>query len=290
MAKSKRKIYQTQRDKVAIDLAKRLKERGIISKQAKLHGGKFISRDVLAKVRAFQSSAQLGYKAHKVSRATAQAAKERGFQVVQGNRIVGPTDRKFTNRLKTGMLTGVRPVKGGMLEEVILPHTVFDMHSLVAQLESGIDTLKMDDEQFAFTFHGNKSLQAFRDSDHLLDYLRHYKSIFEPNGSLKAEDLQEEFKNLIILRLHREEARNLLPTKAQRLRINPRTGRTTSGPTMAEKLARMHPDRAARRRAKMAIQAQEKRARIAADPKRAQAYKDKAKARAKESYDNRKKK
>lgn len=287
MAKSRRKIYTTQRDKVAIALAKKLKERGILSKQAKLHGGKFISSGVLSKVREFQGSALANYKAHTVSREVARAAKARGFQVVQGNKIVGPTNRTFVNRLKAGILTGVRPVKGGMMEQVILAPSVYDMQSLISAVGDGIDSLKMPDEQFAFTFHGNKSLEAYRDSEHLLARLSHYYGRFNAS-SLKPEEMQEEFNAFVIFRLHRENVPALLPTKAQRDRMNPRTGRGGyRGPSTAERLAKMDPDRARRKRAKMAIQAQEKRARIKANPERYKTYKEKGNVRAKRSYHNR---
>lgn len=211
MKKSKRKISQAQRDKYNISVAKKLKEAGIISKQAKLHSGRYISRGVLNKVRKYEAAANLNYKAVAVSKEIARAAKERGYQVVAGNKIIGPNSPTFKKRLKEGKITGVRPVKGGMMEEVSLPHNVMDMQSLVAQLQEGIDTLKMPEEHFAFKYHGNESYRTFMSSRELIEYMMHYRGIFDHAGSLKAEDLQEEFAEFKIFRLHPSTIRQNIP-------------------------------------------------------------------------------
>lgn len=211
MKKSKRKISQAQRDKTNISIAKKLKEAGIISKQAKLHSGRYISKGVLSKVRQYEAAANLNYKAITVSKDIAKAAKERGYQVVQGNKIIGPNSQTFKKRLKEGVITGVRPVKGGMMEEVSLPHNVMDMQTLVAQLQEGIDTLKMPEEHFAFKYHGNESYRTFMSSRELIEYMMHYRGLFDYNGSLKPEDLQEEFAEFKIFRLHPSTIRQNIP-------------------------------------------------------------------------------
>lgn len=211
MSKNKRKIGTAQRDKYNISVAKKLKQAGIISKQAKLHSGKYISRGVLAKVREYEAAANLGYRAVTVTKEIARAAKERGYQVVAGNKIIGPNSNTFRARLKGGTITGVRPVKGGMMEEVSLPHNVMDMQSLVAQLQDGIDTLKMPEEHFAFKYHGNESYRTFMSSHELIEYMMHYRNIFDKTGSLKAEDLQEEFAEFKIFRLHPSSIRQNIP-------------------------------------------------------------------------------
>ena len=284
MGKNKRRIASAQRDKIAIQVAKELKKAGILSKQANLHSGKYISRSVLAKVKEYRAAADLGYKAVTVSKATAKAAKERGYQVVQGNRIIGPATPQFRNRLKAGALTGVKPVRGGLMEEVTLPHTVMDMHSLVAQLEDGIDTLKLSDEYFAFKYKGAESYRAFPTTEALLEYLKHYKGIFSPNGSLKAEDLQEEFDALTIFRLHRHDIRANIRGPGRR----PKTVSSRPRKSLGEKLANMHPDRAERIRKKMAAKSAAQRAARAADPVALEKYKEKARTRATKSYQNRK--
>lgn len=285
MSKNKRKISSAQRDRIAIEVAKELKKAGILSKQAKLHSGKYISRGVLAKVKEYRAAADLGYKAVTVSKATARAAKERGYQVVQGNKIIGPATPQFRNRLKAGALTGVKPVRGGLMEEVTLPHTVMDMHSLVAQLEEGIDTLKLPDEYFAFKYKGAESYRAFPTTEQLLEYLKHYKGIFSPNGSLKAEDLQEEFDALTIFRLHRHDIRANIRGPGRRPKT-PYTNRNRK--SLSEKLATMHPDRAERLRKKIAEKSAVARKARAADPVALEAYREKARARAAKSYQNRK--
>ncbi len=288
MAKSKRKISAAQRDKSVLETAKILKAKGLISKTAKLHSGRYVSRGVLAKVKELQHIAALDYIGVKANKDIIKAAKERGYMIANG-RVIGPKATSFRNRITKGELTGIKPVKGGFMEEVILPHTVFDMQSLINQLETGIDTLKMPGEQFAFKFFGNESLRGLRDSDDLLNYLKHYKSIFTSGGSLKTEDLQGEFDAFVIFRLHPND-NYLIPTKAQREAKKKVEGRPKyrGGRTMAEKLDAMHPDRAARIRKRQATRQAAKRAELANNPAKAQEYKDKAKARAAKSYQNRK--
>jgi hypothetical protein len=292
MAKNKRRISAAQRDKSVLETAKILKSKGLISKQANLHSGRFVSRGVLKKVKELQHVAALDYVGIKANKDVIKAAKERGYMVAN-NRVIGPKSTSFRNRMQKGELTGIKPVKGGFMEEVVLPHTVMDMMSLMEQLENGIDTLKMPNEQFAFKFFGNESYRAFRDTEDLLQYLRHYKSIFTPSGSLKNEDLQEEFQNLTIMRLHVADIgltiRSPDTRRKQKKEARARgEGRAYKGRSLAEKLEAMHPQRAARIRKKMAERSAEKRAKLAADPKKHKEYKEKAKERAKRSYENRK--
>lgn len=285
MAKNKRRISATQRDKAVIEVAKKLKKAGILSKKANLHSGRYVSRGVLKKVIEKQHLAHLNYQAVKVSKKLAEEARQRGFEVVQGNKIVGPRDTLFKKRLLAGELTGVKPVKGGYMEEVILPHTVWDMRSLVNQLESGIDSLKLDDEQFAFKFYGHESYRAFMDTDDMLKYLRGYKTLFDPNGALKPEELTEEFQNLVIFRLHRNDIRQLIPTVEWRKknRKPDRKGRSGSGrKSLSERLDGMHPNRAAKVRQLRAEK--EKAKRDAMTPKQRKAYKEAARKRAHKSY------
>jgi hypothetical protein len=213
MAKNKRKVYATQRDKLAIDTAIYLKKIGVISKNAKMHGGKYISREVLAKVQKHQSIARLNYTTVKVDKATARAAKERGYEVFQGTRIVGPKSATFRNRLKSGQVTGLKPVKGGYMEEVILPHSVYDIQSLINM--GSIDTLKLEDEFFAFKYKGWESYSMFSSTDKLIETLMGYKSIAATLMSDKPEDLQGELANIVIYRLHREDE-HLIPSFKER--------------------------------------------------------------------------
>jgi hypothetical protein len=292
MAKNKRRISAAQRDKSVLEAAKILKQKGLISKQANLHSGRFVSKGVLKKVKELQHVAALDYVGVKASKDVIKAAKERGYMVAN-NRVIGPKSTSFRNRMKKGELTGVKPVKGGFMEEVILPHTVMDMYSLMEQLENGIDTLKMPNEQFAFKFFGNESYRAFRDTADLLQYLKHYKSIFTPSGSLKSEDLQEEFQNLTLMRLHVADIGRTIRSPDTRAKQKKEArargeGKAYKGRSMAEKLEAMHPQRAARIRKKMAEASAERRAKLAADPKKAAEYKEKARERAKRSYEKRK--
>lgn len=288
MAKNKRKISKAQRDKTNIEIAKILKKNGILSKQANLHSGNYISPTVLRKVRQYQDIARLNYTAVKVPKETAKAASERGFTVVGGNRIIGPKNTQFRNRLKRGDITGVKPVRGGYMEQVILPHNVYDMRSLTEQLESGIDTLKMPDEQFAFKFYGNESYRAFPDSPALLEYLRQYKSIFDPNGSILPEDLTEEFEALTIFRLHPNDIKRVIPSptdRRKRTMANRRDKdrRKFKQKTWGEKLASMSQSEADKLKKKKAQKEKARRDKLKNDPAKALQYKEAAKARAKKS-------
>lgn len=299
MAKSKAKRSSAQRDKSNIAIAKQLKKAGIISKQAKLHGGQYISKEVLRKVRDYQHQAALGYKAYAAPKAVVRAAKERGYQTIGGTKIVGPVSDTFRKRLKAGEVTGIKPVKGGFMEEVTLPHDVYDMRTLVERLEGGIDTLKLPEEQFAFKYHGAESYRAFLDTKMMLDYLRHYKGAFDFNPSMKPEELQEEFANFTIFRLHpnavglniRGASKRLADKKAKRKAdlaagISPKNVRHRK--SYADKLAEMPAARAKRIRARHSAKRIEDRAALAADPVKLKEYREKAAKRAAKSRASRK--
>lgn len=301
MAKNTRKPSRTQRDKLAISIAKKLKEAGIISKQAKLHGGHYISQKVLRRVKEHQAAARLNYGTVKVSKEIARAAKERGYQVVQGNRIIGPKTPSFRHRLQSGQVTGVKPVKGGFMEEVYLPHTIYDLRSLIENLdEGGIDTLKLPGEHFAFKYKGAESYRAFMNSADLLKYLQHYKGITTAIDSNKVEDLQEEFEAITLFRLHRDDIDHAIPNmkerqarKAQERRDAIARGeyvpRRTRKKTRSEYLDSIPKWKKERILAKAAEYDRNRRAALIADPEKLNAYKAAAKRRAKASADRRKK-
>ena len=226
MAKSKRKPSAAQRDKSNIAVAKYLKKVGIISKQANLHGGHYISRGVLKKAEQYVDAAALKYGTVKVSKDLAQRAKERGFQVVQGNRIIGPRTPTFRNRaiaakkaIKQGKepnFFGVKPIKGGYWEEVELPHDIFDLHSLIAK--GSIDSLKMPEEQFAFKFYCNESYRTFSNTQLLINELAKYKSINDLMQFVKPEEAAEAFKHLVIVRIRPGGTKAFAPSPDERER------------------------------------------------------------------------
>ena len=296
MAKTKAKRSAAQRDKTNIAIAAQLKKAGILSKQAKLHSGSYISKGVLKKVREYQHQAALGYKAYEAPKSVVSAAKERGYQTIGGTKIIGPASPTFRKRLKAGEVTGIKPVRGGFMEEVTLPHDVYDMRTLMEKLEGGIDSMKLPEEQFAFKYHGAESYRAFLDTRQMLDYLRHYKGAFDFSPSMKPEDLQEEFSNFTIFRLHpnavdlniRGARRRREDKKAKRMEDIKNgnytaTGRTRYRKPLSEKLAEMPVARANRIRARMAKESQEKRAALVADPAKLADYRAKAKARSAKS-------
>lgn len=200
MAKSKAKVSAAQRDKYAIEIAKYLKKVGVLSKQTKLHGGKYISKGVLKKVREFEYVASNRYRAAKVSKQYLQKAREQGYSIV-GNRVIVPSTRNVEKRIRDGLVTGVIPIKGGTLEAVVTPYD--DLTSLMKALKNGeLDRLKTDEEQFMFSLYGNMSYGGLRDSEHLAQYLSLYQSANE-QLSLRPEDQAEYVRNLMIYRVNR---------------------------------------------------------------------------------------
>lgn len=216
MAKSKAKVSSTQRNKVAIETAKLLKKKGVLSKNTKLHGGKYISRAVLKKVQEFQHVAKPSYKALKVTKAIAQRAKAEGYQVVQGNRVIIPANHEFEKRVKRGDISGIRPVRGGFMSEVVIPFNPDNSASLLNWLEHGnLDDLKLEDEMFAFSFHENMSYRAFYDAATMRKYLEHYKQ-------------DEMIKALRLFRLHPEDQRKFILGRTERERIKKAKGKHVS--------------------------------------------------------------
>lgn len=288
MAKSKRKISAAQRDKNLISIAKKLKKSGILSKQTKLHSGQYISRGVLAKVRQYESIAALNYGAVKVPKSIAKAAKDRGYEVVQGNRIIGPKTPTFRNRLKKGEITGVKPVRGGYMEEVTLPHSIYDLRSLVNKLgEGALDSFKLPNERFAFRYKGNESYRTFADSEELLEYLNHYKGIV---GALsdRPEDLQEEFDSLTFFRLHPNDTEYLIRGPSARER-----DRRAKGPRQRKYKYKSREEMSIRAlyllREKEKEKGAKRREKLLSDPVKLAEYKDRAKKRAKASRERAKK-
>lgn len=204
MAKSRRKPSAAQQDKVAIEAAKILKKKGIISKQAKLHGGRFISRSVLAKSRELRHLAftQMGhapaYVAVKATKEQASRAREEGYQVVRGNRIVVPKEHDMIRRIRRGELAGLVPVKGGFKSEITLPLTADTSEDIMRYLQTGdLEKHKLEHEMFMFTFHGSTSRRAFNSTEQMRLYLEHYKQ-------------DELMKALKIFRLHPEDQIKLI--------------------------------------------------------------------------------
>lgn len=200
MAKLKRKPSEAQRNKNSIEIAKYLKKVGALSKQTNLHGGRYISKGVLKKVRELEFMASNRYKAAKVSKSYLEKAREQGYQIVN-NRVIVPTTRDVQKRLDAGLVVGVIPVKGGHIESVVTPYD--NLASLMRAMQNGeLDRLKLPEEQFMFSLYGNMSYGGLRDSEHLAEYLRRYDSAIDAlNG--RPEDMTEYVRNLTIFRINR---------------------------------------------------------------------------------------
>ena len=299
MAKHKRKISASQRDKVAIAKAVVLKRKGLLSKQTKLHGGKYISRGVLKKVEQYQHVATPAYRTIEVPKKFADAAKEAGYEVVRGKFLVIPNDPEWIKRLKkaikefqetgkTDFLAGIRPVKGGHIEEVILPFDPQNIQELVELIESeNIDKLKLPDEMFAFQVGGDQqggasgmSWRGYFSSKDMAEKFRHYKPDIFVVG-LKFFRLHPEDQSKFILD---EKGRNSWRKKQSGMRQDARGNIVRKKSTRLDDLARINPRKAEKIRAHNREQARKQYEKKKNDP----IYMMKARERARESYERRK--
>lgn len=292
MAKRKAKPSAAQQDKIAIEIAKKLKRKGILSKQTKLHGGKYISRGVLKKVVEYQSYASGSYRLLDVSKAKkkvdiAQARLE-GYTVIGRNKLIIPNNKKFAERiLNEGLLSGVKPVKGGQMSEVHMPFTPENMVQLMRDMEENeelLDAMKLEDERFAFQIWdegiGGMSTRAFRDTYEMRKHFQHYNPKI-PVGAVK------------FFRLHRDDEDLFIPDIKERERINrenrirKRTSQDRRGPS-GRKMTRMQwldeyfPDRANALRDRNMAKSQAIRDARAANPAAYDAFKEKERLRLKE--------
>lgn len=260
MTKRRSKIAATQRDKYAIEVAKYLKKAGIISKQANLHSGKYISKKVLKKTRDYEQAYRMELKAHKASKSLVKKAREKGFLTIAGTKIIGPKTKTFTKRLAEGLVTGVRPIKGGILEQVILASGPLNIHQTINKISQGIDDLKAPNERFGFQIGNNIGGSAsgyyrgFKDTKEMLEFMQHYK-FWDASA-----DNEGEVEALIVFKAHRDEI-EILQRNAQmseiaeihrayqlnkraRARMSP-SGRNETiskqAKSTAEKLMRVHP-------------------------------------------------
>jgi len=199
MAKRKRPVSTSQRDKSAIAAAKYLKAQGLISKQAKLHGGKYISRAVLKKTRELEWIVKNNYKAVKAPREMIERART-GGQVVVRNRLIVPKGMNAERRIRMGALPGVIPVPGGQMFTVDLPYSTMS-EFLVALYDGRVDALKQRQENFAFTYFGHMSQRAFRDGKDLYQWLIKYDSITNPiTGDIMSE-MDQQYSHFRLYRM-----------------------------------------------------------------------------------------
>ena len=205
MSKRKAKVASTQRDKYAIEVAKYLKKAGILSKQANLHSGKYISKGVLKKARENEQAYRMGLRAHKAPKELVAKAKEKGFLTIAGTKIIGPATRSFPARIKEGLVTGVKAIKGGILEQVILASGPLNIQQTLNKISAGIDNLKAPNERFGFQIGRNIGGSAsgyykgFKTTQDMLDFMQHYK-FWDASG-----DNEGEVEALIVFKAHRDE-------------------------------------------------------------------------------------
>lgn len=208
MAKKRKRISPSQRDKGAIEAAKLAKKRGLLSKQTKLHSGKYISARVLKRVRELAPQLASGYVGIKVPRKQYVAAKEAGYLVSNG-RIIGPSKatpegRVFQKRIAKGDLAGVKPLAQGHMESVIIPYDVMDVIQFTKDAiadPSKMDQLKMSDELFAFKFYGSESYEVFLGIRDLAKYFFKYRSIQDAASEERVDTLEDMLENFQVFRI-----------------------------------------------------------------------------------------
>lgn len=283
MSKRKRNISQAQRDKLAIETAKILKRKGILSKQTKLHGGKYISRSVLKKTIEYQSYAAPGYTALPVKKDVAKAAKAEGY-VVSNGRIIAPRDHDFIKRIKAGALSGVKPVPGGTMAEITIPFTARNMRELVDMIESGnLDALKLPSEMYAFSIGDNMSFRAFGSVREMRNKFLEYN----PEINISA---------IKLFRMHPDDQADFIPSLRQRKLMYKQRQRSPESIARSnqrrserlERMARLFPARYELMMKAKREKSAKKYARVKADPAKYEATLKRGRERARKSHQNRK--
>ncbi len=206
-------ITTAQRDKANIALVNKLKSKGLISKQAKTHKGKFVSRPVLKKALALLDYTSKDFVGVKVNKAQLAKAKESNYIVANG-RIVVPKGARSHKAVLADLGGGIKPLKRGYLEEIPLPLSVNDLNDV----EKFVRDIPLDTgEQLALTFYGNKSHIAFATRRTFLEYLNHYKNI---TGNYEDENGDDMGAKLVIVKAHSHHFDKWIPSQKDREAAN----------------------------------------------------------------------
>jgi hypothetical protein len=219
VAKRTRKVYSTQRDKSVIETAKYLKRVGALSPKANLHSGKYVSRNVLKKVRELRFVESANYTTIKVSKAVAQRDKELGYTVLRGNRVVAPKqDRRYREALKRGEPAGVIPLRQGVMEVVPLPHDAFSIRQMLEHPEE-FDRLKNPNEVFGTRFFGNMGYNTFPNTETARrEWDKYLVKLAAWERSRKFRDDAEEVEAFVVVRMRPEDTRAFIANREERER------------------------------------------------------------------------
>lgn len=278
MSKSKttRKPSASQADKYNIQIAKWLKQKGLVSKQANLHQGRFISKDVLKKVQNLKWVFESGYTTIKVTPKQAKEAAIQGFTATR-NRIVAPNNRKAQAALRKAEYGGVVPVRSGYIEAVKIPGDIYTVRQL-AQNAKKLDALKRDEEVFAFKLKGYLSWKFFRSTQAMVEYLSNYTSVQENEAmafsALNVVRLNSgDFKALRLQSSDENEEKRRLRDLDRRAKDRDRSG----GKSYYRKMASGDENRFKRFKKRLAKQSQTQYEKMKSDPIRYAAYLEKRK-------------
>jgi hypothetical protein len=174
--KSRRKshVYTTQRDKTVIALAKKAKATGMLSKNTKLHGGKYVSRGTLAKVRQLKDYIERDYHTVPVSKKMAEELRKEGLEVRGLRAVVAPGRAGRVQRadLKHGVITGVEDLSHKRRAKVKVTKPGVEE---IRRMGEGPVTEKEGRTYYAFSVYGNPHEGLYTSRAQLEAQLRKYR-------------------------------------------------------------------------------------------------------------------
>lgn len=213
----------------------RLKKKGLISKKydaRKVNPTKYLKKQIkeFAKVLSGQA------KAVKASKETRQAYKEAGYKT-KGQKIIVEVAEGEIVTVSHGRIIRKRIEATGSFEHVEIPIKYQNLRQFLEDLREKGDTLKNDNELFAFRFFDNHSWATFASIQDLIDYLERYETVDEALRKDRKMAGREVYRNLELVRVNR---------KYKSKWTNPPEGRKTT-PRNAEYQRRYAEKRAQRR-------------------------------------------
>lgn len=139
----------------------------------------------------------------KLSKTETKNLKAAGYDVYKGRTIFPHSAGE-----KVGVSHGhakIRQPHG--VSSVTIPvqyHNLDSYLKAIRKNEKTIDAMKKRDEYFAFRFYGHQSLAIYRNIDLLIDDLMHYEAVENARHSKSAKSMNEIYRNLEIVTVHRQ--------------------------------------------------------------------------------------
>lgn len=161
----------------------------------------------------------------------------------------------------------------------VLPVKYHNLEQYLNELAKSKQTLGKN-EYFAFRFYGNRSHKIFRTMGALVNQLQHYESIFDAVEENNSEAMAELYQNLEIVKIDRPGEWATVPPTSRPYR---RGDSGTSYATRKRKLARAPEYKREEARTANAQRQKDYRARLKRNPAKLEAYRAKARTRAKKN-------